>query len=430
MKRVLIVDDSIDLARLLQDALRTAHPDIPVIIVPSAEEALLESTRFTIDLLVTDWRLPGMSGIELIRKIRVRQPNTKVILITGLSMDDRLGKQRDEAAPDVFIRKPILPAAFIAAANQFIGDSAATEKLQPEKTAAKPENPPAKVDHEAVQGVPLHEAGLSPAVLEEISSVLPGEPVTQPAPTRKGTGLLKLPPVELPAAPAEEGLSSILSRLRGSLNAVVTMLLDERGRPVAQAGDLPELALEGQLVPPMMASLSAGAKISYLLGQASSQSVQAYRGTAYELVFAPVGQYVLLFVLRASRSALRMALAFEEALSAQTELAGALESMGLHIQSAVEAGAPEVMLAEMGVTGSPEEEIPAEILETPLGQDPGLEKFEELFSGIKSGDLQPQDLDAFWDTAHSGDQNEMTQPGVLSFDQAQKLGLLPPDATE
>ncbi len=90
MKRVLIVDDAIDLARLLQDAIKTVHPDIPISVVPSAEEALLESTRFTIDVLVTDLRLPGMTGLDLMRKIRVRQPNVKVILMTGLRPEDRL----------------------------------------------------------------------------------------------------------------------------------------------------------------------------------------------------------------------------------------------------------------------------------------------------------------------------------------------------
>lgn len=84
MKRVLIVDDAIDLGRMLQDALKVMHPEIPITVVPSAEEALLELTRFSFDLLVTDLRLPGMNGLELIRKIRVRQPNIKVILMTAL----------------------------------------------------------------------------------------------------------------------------------------------------------------------------------------------------------------------------------------------------------------------------------------------------------------------------------------------------------
>ena len=417
MKRVLIVDDAIDLGRLLQDALKTVYPDLPITVVPSAEEAVLESTRFLIDLLVTDVRLPGMTGLELIRKIRVRQPNVKVILMTGLSPDDRLLKQKDEVKPDVFIRKPIMPGVFLDAVEQLIGEkSAATEAAQVEAPATET---PADADEKD-------------AMLREMAAVLPGEPVktpTRPLGGRKGTGVLGGTQTE----PEETGLSGVLSRLRSSLNALSTMLLDERGRPVAKAGDLPGFSVETELTTPMMASLSASAKISYLLGQASTQLVQAYRGVDLDLVIAPVGQYVLLTALRPGRTVLRLALAFEEALNAQAELMTILEGMGLHVQTPVEVGAPEVVLAEMAglAQETPEIGMPAEILETPLGQDPGLEKFEELFSRKKTGELKMQDPDTFWDMATTGEtQKEDTQPGMLSFEQAQKLGLLPEDQAE
>lgn len=418
MKRVLIVDDAIDLGRLLQDALKTVYPDLPITVVPSAEEAVLESTRFTIDLLVTDVRLPGMSGLELIRKIRVRQPNVKVILMTGLAPEDRLLKQKDEVAPDIFIRKPIIPGVFLDAVEQLIGEkSAAGQTANPEAPAV-----------EAPLGVEEKDE-----VLRELAAVMPGEPVktpTRPLGARKGTGVLGMAPAEPQISPEEAGLSGVLSRLRNSVNALSTMLLDERGRPVAKAGDLPVATLETELSTPMMASLSASAKISYLLGQVSTQLVQAYRGVDLDLVIAPVGQYVLLIALRPGRTVLRLALAFEEALNAQAELLVILEGMGLHVQSPVEVGAPEMVLAEMAgmAQEAPEAVMPPEILETPLGQDPGLEKFEELFTRKKTGELKMQDPDTFWDMAATGEvKKEETQPGMLSFEQAQKLGLLPDD---
>lgn len=407
MKRVLIVDDAIELGRLLQDTLKTIRPEIPVSVVPSAEEALLESTRLTIDLLVTDLRLPGMTGLELIRKIRVRQPNVKVILMTGLSPDDRLSRQKDEVKPDIFLRKPITADDFIDAVDSLIG-----VKRGPEQ--------PAQAQPETQQE----------AVLRELAALLPGEPVEpkpKPAAARKATGALAEP---VPA-PVEEGLSGVLSRLRGSLGALSALLLDERGRIVAQAGDLPEISLDGQLASSLMASLSASAKISYVLGQNATQSVQAYRGANLDLMIAPVGQYALVMSLRPGRSSMRLALAFEEALNAQAELAEVLEAMGLHIQSAVEFGAPEALMAEMsGEKKNGEDVIPPEILETPLGQDPGLEKFEELFSRKQTGQLRLQDPDSFWDQVATGERTEVTQPGVLSFDQAQKLGLLPEEKQE
>lgn len=424
MKRILIVDDAIDLARLLQDALKIAHTDVAISAVPSAEEALLEATRLSIDLLVTDLRLPGMTGADLIRKIRVRQPQVKVILMTGLSPDDRLMKLKDEARPEIFLRKPISPTVFLEAVDQLLGVAADAEK-----PASENQEPEKRLAEKAKTGrlQKKEKEAAEAAVLQELAAIMPGEPVeAKPKLARKTTGALKLPP-EMDAPVPDQGLAGLLSRLRGSLGAFATMLLDERGRPVAQAGDLPDQSMEAQIIPPVMAALSAGAKISYLLGQASSQSVQAYRGAAFDLVTAPVGQYVLLIVLRTGNSSLRLALAFEETLNVQVELVTALEAMGLHIQSSAEVGAPEVLLAEANAEGEEAEEvIPLEILETPLGQDPGLEKFEELFTRKKTGQLRLVDPDAFWDAASTEGQ-EVTQSGVLSFEQAQKLGLLPPD---
>ena len=47
-------------------------PPVEGVVVPSAEEALLESGLNTPDLLVADIRLPGISGLELVQKIRKR----------------------------------------------------------------------------------------------------------------------------------------------------------------------------------------------------------------------------------------------------------------------------------------------------------------------------------------------------------------------
>ena len=445
MKRILIVDDAIELGRLFHQALKSTHPEVMVTVVPSAEEALLESTRLSFDLLVTDIRLPGMSGLDLIRKIRVRQPNVRVMVITGISLDERLKKQKDDLNPDIFMRKPISVTEFIDTVDQLLGFAEGEGRSLPQPAgvtegklnvkAPLPVVPALGEVQAAAQKpcveAPAHKAAPNPsqaALLDELAGVFPGQPVAAAGKTalpKKGTGKLTLPPAP---SPAEEGLSGILSRLRGTLGAVSAILLDDRGHPVAQAGDLPDLALESQLVPPMMATLSAGAKISYLLGQSSSQMVQAYRGTSVDLVIAPVGQYALLMALKSGRSALRLALTFEEALQAQAELSTVLESMGLHVQSVAEVGAPEVLLAGLGGgEAATEAEIPSEILETPLGQDPGLEKFEALFAEKKTNQLGLQDADSFWDMASNEEKPDVSTSGVLSFEQAQKLGLLPPE---
>ena len=90
--RILLVDDQRDILKLLHSTLDTLAHEMDISEAPSGEEALLEVSREKVDLLVSDYRLPGINGIELMHKIRARYPDVRVILITG--MTDR--KARDE----------------------------------------------------------------------------------------------------------------------------------------------------------------------------------------------------------------------------------------------------------------------------------------------------------------------------------------------
>ena len=85
MKYITVVDDAPDLGRLLQQMMLTISKELVIGVCPSAEEAFMDSDRHPVDLLVTDLRLPGISGSDLVKKFRGRHPDVKVIVITGLS---------------------------------------------------------------------------------------------------------------------------------------------------------------------------------------------------------------------------------------------------------------------------------------------------------------------------------------------------------
>jgi two-component system response regulator (stage 0 sporulation protein F) len=82
---VLLVDDQRDIVRLLHSTLQTLGHDLDIVDAPSGEEALLEASRRQVDLLVADYRLPGISGVELMRKIKVRNPGMRVIFFSGMT---------------------------------------------------------------------------------------------------------------------------------------------------------------------------------------------------------------------------------------------------------------------------------------------------------------------------------------------------------
>ena len=65
---ILIVDDQKDIRRVLVSGLQTLGQKLDVIEVPSAEEAMLLAPRRTFDLIVTDVRLPGISGLDLVKR--------------------------------------------------------------------------------------------------------------------------------------------------------------------------------------------------------------------------------------------------------------------------------------------------------------------------------------------------------------------------
>jgi len=120
-RAVLIVDDQRDILKLLRATLESLkNRELKIFEAPSGEEALLESARHKIDLLVTDYLLPGMTGVELMHKIRAKHPEAKVILITG--MTDR--KVRDEmlnAGATAIFDKPIPLADFLDAVERGLG---------------------------------------------------------------------------------------------------------------------------------------------------------------------------------------------------------------------------------------------------------------------------------------------------------------------
>jgi CheY-like chemotaxis protein len=81
MKAVLFVDDHEVLARLSCEILEMQG--YKAVCAYSAAEALDKFQREKFDILVTDFRMDGMNGLELARKIHATSPQTPVIIVTG-----------------------------------------------------------------------------------------------------------------------------------------------------------------------------------------------------------------------------------------------------------------------------------------------------------------------------------------------------------
>jgi CheY-like chemotaxis protein len=81
MKAILFVDDHEVLARLSREILEMHG--YRAVCAYSAAEALDKFEQERFDILVTDFRMEGMNGLELARKIHARDPQIPVIIVTG-----------------------------------------------------------------------------------------------------------------------------------------------------------------------------------------------------------------------------------------------------------------------------------------------------------------------------------------------------------
>jgi DNA-binding NarL/FixJ family response regulator len=134
--RVLIVDNQRSIRRSLRSSLGTFEQDVDILEATSGEEALLVFARQPLDLLITDARLAGISGIELFDRLRQVSPNLKAILISN-GLDEKTRQQALEARVDGLLLKPVAPAEFMAAVRRCLGEEgeAFQEIVSPETDA-------------------------------------------------------------------------------------------------------------------------------------------------------------------------------------------------------------------------------------------------------------------------------------------------------
>src|SRR5882672_7518243 len=103
---VLIVDDDPALLQALPEALRMRMAGLTVDTADSGAVALGQITARDYDAIVTDIKIPGMDGLELLAEIRTHRPDTPTLMITGYGEHDLVVQALRAGAYD-FIRKPI-----------------------------------------------------------------------------------------------------------------------------------------------------------------------------------------------------------------------------------------------------------------------------------------------------------------------------------
>lgn len=102
MGRILIVDDEVDFREALAESLADAGH--AVLQASGAAEALAEIERAPVDLLLTDVRMRGMSGLELLETARQRMPECRLIVMTAYASVDSAVRALRGGAHDYLIK--------------------------------------------------------------------------------------------------------------------------------------------------------------------------------------------------------------------------------------------------------------------------------------------------------------------------------------
>ncbi len=120
--RILIVDDEETLAYSLKQALLLQFPDSCVDEAYSGEEGLSRLAVSTYDLIIADYRMPGFSGLELVKGVRYLDPRTSIILMTAYGSEE-LQQEAEGLGVACYFSKPFEIDEVLSAVSQLLPGS-------------------------------------------------------------------------------------------------------------------------------------------------------------------------------------------------------------------------------------------------------------------------------------------------------------------
>lgn len=385
--RILIVDDQRDTSRVLKTALELTNHGYFIEEVPSGEEAMLELSSKEFDIIVAEFRLPGMTGPELITRARKRDHGLKAVLISSVPMSEvktELKQLGIEFLVGIF-EKPIDTAAFSAA-----------------------------VDHAL-----WHDTGTKTAV-----SIVEDEMGSIPE--------------------FDEGqVSAVMDNLLRDLGASSIVFSDRKGKMLITHGNLDQALRFSELAALLAFNFTTTAQISGYLGSQTSSAVHYYFGDWYDIYALSVGMHFFITIVFPGESQKQMGPVLRFGKTAVQDMIdiigeGALTIPGASqseavVQTVIEAEPPvedkksrrgkakedEFEAPPVEVVPVRKKTAPLPVVANPIDID--LDSLDAELSGVGTGG----EVDNFWEAA--ADQHEVLPEDSISREDAIALGLIPHD---
>lgn len=119
-KRILLIDDEDLVLRSVEKLMKRSGYE--VVVCKNGEEALTKFQETTFDLIISDIRMPGINGVETLKKLRDRsnqqkRKHPKEILITGFA-EEGTNEEAELLGVSEYLYKPFDVRDFMSAVNR------------------------------------------------------------------------------------------------------------------------------------------------------------------------------------------------------------------------------------------------------------------------------------------------------------------------
>jgi two-component system response regulator GlrR len=126
--RILVVDDELPIMQLCVKVLEDQGHTVEGF--SRGESLLARLAEGPADLLVVDYKMPGLNGVQVVGQARDLYPGIRVVMITGHGTSEVLAEAHDAGVTGVLL-KPFTPAALIEAVNHALGVSPSPAAFRP-----------------------------------------------------------------------------------------------------------------------------------------------------------------------------------------------------------------------------------------------------------------------------------------------------------
>jgi len=109
-RRILVVEDEEDIRDLLCELLSSGLENVIVEGRPDGPAALRAIAASPPDLIITDFKMPGMTGLDFLAHVRLQLPHVPAILITAFPDLELAVRAINEARVQSFLQKPVDPS--------------------------------------------------------------------------------------------------------------------------------------------------------------------------------------------------------------------------------------------------------------------------------------------------------------------------------